>query len=206
MVSVEEVRKYLPQYLSDESSDTLFDALKDFPDNIDQRLYTSYLTDKEILFQGDCVKCMPLMSYAENKMLEVPAMIISNTCDNFHDNQRSLEPNVIYAPIIKISKIISLLEKQSIDEDKIKSIVSTIRKQRTSQIFYLPEGLGITEESVVLLDNVSSCENFYDADIVESQRFCSLSNYGFYLLLFKLSLHFTRIREKVDRDKGEIQG
>lgn len=37
-----------------------------------------------------------------------------------------------------------------------------------------------------------------------SERIFTLINYGFYLLLFKLSVHFTRIQEKVDRDSGTI--
>ena len=56
MISFEEIQKYLPKYLSPESEKRLFDGLKQFPDNIDSRLYTDYLKDNEILYQGDGVR------------------------------------------------------------------------------------------------------------------------------------------------------
>jgi hypothetical protein len=34
----------------------------------------------------------------------------------------------------------------------------------------------------------------------------TLSNFGFYLYLLKLSIHFTRIQEKIDRSTGEDLG
>jgi hypothetical protein len=38
MISLEEIRKYLPKYLSADAQEDLFAELKTFPENMDQRL------------------------------------------------------------------------------------------------------------------------------------------------------------------------
>jgi len=43
MISLEDITKYLPKYLSGSAQEELFDEIKRFPDNIDQRLYTASL-------------------------------------------------------------------------------------------------------------------------------------------------------------------
>lgn len=43
MIPFEEIKKYLPQYLSVPSQENLFEELKSFPDNIDQRFYSDLL-------------------------------------------------------------------------------------------------------------------------------------------------------------------
>ncbi|NCB47606.1 hypothetical protein EOM81_11385 [bacterium] len=52
-MNFDEIRIYLPKFLSAESERELFKGLKDFPENIDDRLYTTYLTDTKIIYQGD---------------------------------------------------------------------------------------------------------------------------------------------------------
>lgn len=46
-------------------------------------------------------------------------------------------------------------------------------------------------------------------DIVKNMcgnKLFTLSNFGLYLFLFKLSVHFTRIQERIDRTTGEDLG
>ena len=52
MITEDELKKYLPKYLSEENYKTLLAELKSFPYNIDGRMYTSML-DKNVIFQGD---------------------------------------------------------------------------------------------------------------------------------------------------------
>ena len=150
------------------------------------------------------MRSIPPTATAEKKIREIPVMIISNTCDNSVENLRLLELNLIYAPIAKISELFDFYRSNGVEEKIIKSLFEAIKNQKVTHMFYLPVGFGITDESVVFFDKICSCENTYISDNLSSLRFCSLSNYGFYLLLFKLSVHFTRIRERVDRDKGII--
>lgn len=44
MITEDELKKYLPKYLSEENYKTLLAELKSFPYNIDGRMYTSMLT------------------------------------------------------------------------------------------------------------------------------------------------------------------
>ena len=112
MITEDELKKYLPKYLSEENYKTLLAELKSFPYNIDGRMYTSML-----------------------------------------------DKNVIFLPA-------------------------------NSQM----------EDSIVFLDKIYHVDNrFINRDTLEDQRLFSLSDYGFYMLIFKLSIHFSRIQEKVNR-------
>ena len=52
---------------------------------------------------------------------------------------------------------------------------------------------------------LSSCSNSSDLyDHLRNHRIFSLSQYGHYLFLFKLSFHFTRMQEGIDRDKERL--
>ena len=42
MIADEELKKYLPKYLSKDNYHNLLSELKSFPDNIDARMYTSF--------------------------------------------------------------------------------------------------------------------------------------------------------------------
>jgi hypothetical protein len=98
-----------------------------------------------------------------------------------------------------------LLIKSHVDTGKrsiqaINSHVSDIRKQYISHIFYLPKGGNLENDSMIFFDRI----NNYPSDSIEGQelpdrRIFTLSDYGFYLFLFKLSVHFTRIRDGVSR-------
>lgn len=56
MTTFEEIKKYLPSYLSRSSQTELFGELKNFPKNIDQRFYTLKLSEEKNIFQGDGIK------------------------------------------------------------------------------------------------------------------------------------------------------
>jgi len=53
MIDFEELKLYLPKYLSASSEQNLFENLKDFPDNIDERMYSYKYFEDDIIFQGD---------------------------------------------------------------------------------------------------------------------------------------------------------
>ena len=65
MITEDELKKYLPKYLSEENYKTLLAELKSFPYNIDGRMYTSML-DKNVIFQGDGLKKMPIIDLIYN--------------------------------------------------------------------------------------------------------------------------------------------
>ena len=205
MIPFEEVKKYLPQYLSSTAQQELFKELDHFPDNIDQRIYTSQLTDEENIFQGDGIQNLLYINFPSTDIGEVPAMILSNTCDIDPSNKRLMPLRMVYTPIFNLGKYEQSLIKSHAETgtksiQSINSHISDIRKQYISHIFYLPKGGRLQDDSIIFFDRLNNCP----ADSIESQelsnrKIFTLSDYGFYLFLFKLSVHFTRIRDGVSR-------
>lgn len=204
-LSVSEIKKYLPTYLSEESYDILLEELKKFPDNSDKSYYTTSLNDHAELFQSDALDAMPFALLPSKQINDVPVMVLSNSCSMNPENESPYNDSIIYAPIHNLSKYLKSLEEElGYKDDQIRNYKYEIKHQKISSIFYLPS-FGKFEESIVRLDYVSSCHiSHIDKDEIPDKRLFSLSNVGFYLFLFKLSIHFTRILEKVDRDKGIV--
>lgn len=201
MIPFEEIKRYLPQYLSGESQKELFSELKSFPDNIDQRIYTSFASISTI-FQGDGFTDMLITDLPSPEIKLKPAMILSNTCDISPLNKRFLSISLIYASIIRYEKYRrTLMVNAKIKHSKIYDHLESIKKQYVSNIIYLPRGKRLKYDAIVLLDRLTNCPaEIIRKEMVEEQRLFTLSNYGFYLFLIKISIHFTRIREGVDRD------
>ncbi len=199
MISEEEIQRYLPKYLSPESYREIISELRDFPDNLDKRLYS--LLDDNILFQGDIIKDFPIIDLTciDYGMKLKNAIILSNTCDICYDNNRSISNNIVYAPLVELDKFISVLQNNGLQANVIKDQVTAIKQQRNTSILFLPAS-GTIKDSIVLLDNLFNIKTSYiKRNTITNIRLASLSNYGFYLLLFKLSIHFCRMQERVDR-------
>jgi len=205
MIPFEEVKRYLPQYLSSTAQQELFKELDHFPDNIDQRIYTSQLFEEENIFQGDGIQNLLYINFPSTAIGEVPGMILSNTCDIDPSNKRLMPLRMVYTPILNLGKYEQSLIKGHVETGKksiqsINSHMFDIRKQYISHIFYLPKGGRLQNDSIIFFDRLNNCP----ADSIEGQelsnrRIFTLSDYGFYLFIFKLSVHFTRIRDGVSR-------
>lgn len=192
---------YLPKYLSADSEKDLFQALKDFPKNIDSRVYTSYLQDTSTIYQGDGLKNMYVSNFPETTIKKLQCIVLSNTCDIAVENIRSFPSQIVYAPILNLRKYENTIrQKTDKSDEQIDAHIQAIKQQRITQIFYLPAIEGKLEESLVFLDRINNCPNsLVDRDQLQNNRIFTLSDFGAYLFLFKISLHFTRIQDKVDR-------
>lgn len=202
MLSLDEIKIYLPKYLSPESEENLFDQLKQFPENMDDRLYTNYLLEPELIYQGDGIKGLLVVNLPDPEIRLAPGMILSNTCDLDELNKRLFPSSLVYAPIFNLEKYQKeLLASETLKEaEQIADHIYAIKKQRVTQIFYLPKGGALENESIVFLDRLNSCDNsFLTKENIKDIRLFTLSNYGLYLFIFKLSVHFTRITEGIDR-------
>ena len=205
LITEDELKKYLPKYLSEENYNNLLTELKSFPYNIDNRMYT-YSLDNNIIYQGDGIKEMPIIDLANiGKGVKITnCLILSNTCDMDIANNRLFPASIMYAPIINLANYISVLQKQGVDDTKIKNHVTNLKQQKITQIIYLPANSRI-DDSIVFLDRIQHIDNRYiDRNLLETKRLFSLSDYGFYMLIFKLSVHFSRIQEKVNRGSSSI--
>jgi len=200
MIPLDDLRVYLPKYLSAENYDQLISQLRDFPANIDKRIYTTGL-EPNIIYQGDALDDMPVVNI-DNLELGVknrPCMIVSNTCDMDTANKRLFPTTILYTPIFQLGNYVKILMQYGASEEKIKNHLSDVKAQRVSSMFYLPS-IGDLGESIVFLDRILNVsQKFIDRDTVESRRKFSLSDYGFYLFVFKLSIHLSRVREGVNR-------
>lgn len=199
MITEDELKKYLPKYLSEENYKTLLAELKSFPYNIDGRMYTSML-DKNVIFQGDGLKKMPIIDLVniERGVKNVSCLILSNTCDMDLSNSRMFPASIMYAPIINLTTYISVLQNKVLIVAKLKTTFQ-ISNNKNNPIIFLPANSQM-EDSIVFLDKIYHVDNrFINRDTLEDQRLFSLSDYGFYMLIFKLSIHFSRIQEKVNR-------
>lgn len=201
MIDLEQLKLFLPKYLSKESEDDLFRNLKDFPSNIDARLYTRKLPLDELIYQADGIENLLVVNFPDKQIGEANSMVLSNTCDIDQGNIRLFSASICYTPIFNLQKFIDkLLSKPEITKRRVNQFVSQIKKQRITQIFYLPVGGRLSSESFVFFDKINNCDNkFISRQELKTRRLFTLSNYGFYLFLFKLSIHFTRIREDIDR-------
>ena len=145
------------------------------------------------------------MNLPSHEVRSTPAMILSNTCDISPSNERLLPSRVVYAPILQLEKYKQLLlcntqKEQQVIDNHIKSI----KNQFISNIFYLPKGINLEHDSIVFLDRLNNCPaGILTEEEIKKKKLFTLSNYGFYIFLIKISIHFTRIREEVDRISSE---
>jgi len=205
MISFDEIRKYLPQYLSSTSQNELFKDLKGFPDNIDQRLFSTNLLDHDLIYQGDGIKGLMVSNFPSTETRDLPAIVFSNTCDVNPENRRFFRSRIVYSPIFKLDKYKHMLIKEFVDTGKhtleaIKNHIEAIKKQLITQIIFLPKGSKLQDDSIVFLDRVNNSPlGEMSVEDVKRKKLFVLSNYGLYIFLIKLSIHFTRIQENVDR-------
>lgn len=198
----DDIKTYLPKYLSEEATEGLFSELREFPKNIDQRIYTDQLVDDDNTFQGDGLAKLFIASLPDGRIGEGPVMVLSNTCDVTPEAKRWLSPTIVYCPIIKLAKYLDLITTERLKTElrDVQAHIDAIKGQRVSSMFYLPANGRLNEDCIALLDRPNNCDMSYLAASAENRAtLFSLSNYGFYLFLVKLSIHFTRVREGIDR-------
>jgi hypothetical protein len=136
---------------------------------------------------------LKLIHFVSGERRAVSGIILSNTCDIDPENPRDLPTRVVFSPVIRVSEYEERLRRGNIGEEKIKSKLESVRSQAITTIFYLPDSIGGPGgEYMAVLDDIHTMpsEIFFD-DQQRSKR-CSLSDYGFYLFMVKLSIHFCR--------------
>ncbi|MEI0479300.1 hypothetical protein [Brachyspira pulli] len=182
----DEIEKYLPKYLSPETEASLFENLKDFPKKFN--IYSNIKSN--FLMQGDGIV------YNNKKIL-----LISNTCDmDSTNNKRFISMSILYAQICSLDKTEKILKKNNYDSSRINNFISSIKSHKVTNIFYLPKNEVLQEDSFIMFDKINNMpNNISQSELLENKLF-TLNQTGFYLFLLKLSIHFTRMCEKIDRD------
>jgi hypothetical protein len=208
MISFDEIKKYLPQYLSDKSQKNLYSDLKDFPSNVNGgHLYSNHLSKDNTIYQGDGIDGLMVVNLPDLEARPLKCIVLSNTCDIAPSNKRLFGSRLVYTPIFNLEKYRSALihdhvKNGQLDTKIIDDHIETVKHQYITQIFYLPCCFGLENDSIVFLDNLFNCPtDELNDEFIRSHKLFTLSNYGFYMFLVKLSIHFTRIREGVDRNR-----
>lgn len=201
MLSPDEIRLYLPKYISPEATDSLLQDLNQFPENINSRLYSQSSQQREQILQGDGLRNLPVISLPNNTIREIPVMIISNSCDNNPENVRMYSSRICYCPLIKLRTFQENLLNRGASRQAVEDMVRDIKNQNLAQVFYLPGGASLEEEYILFFNTIVSCDtNFIFRERKNEQKLFSLSDYGIYLFIFKLSIFLTRLNEGISRN------
>lgn len=189
----EAFRTFLPAYLTPEQKADLYAELDRFPENTNYYLQGRF--DAEML-QGDGWSGLYLSDLTTKGGRCVKGIVLSNSCDISLENPSDRPRKVIFSPLRRLSAYREFLLKHK-DGAAANSVIDSIRKQRITYMFYLPAS-GDREEAIAVLDDVSSIslDRFVQG---KPEKLFTLSQYGFYIFLLKLSIHFTRFQESIQR-------
>lgn len=176
-----------------EHKECFIKQLKKFPDGIEKWLYSESIIHSDSLCQGDILHNLPTCLIDEDGETigaEDCVALISNICDM----QPGRKEFVIVSPIV----IFDEFKNSSISTGKeVTDLLYDIRKNRIFSYFYLPPKNNLPE-SFIDFSKMISVSNNYINKIKRNapERFLlSLSPYGFYLFLIKLTFHLARMEK-----------
>ena len=125
---------------------------------------------------------------------------MSNSCDIDPQNPRAAPSRVIFAPLVKLAAYEGLLRGGGFEMKSVDDTLAAIRAQKITNLFFLPAGGPLEEAHVVRLDEVHSMPVGAFFKPKEPEKLFTLSNTGFYMFVLKLSVHFCRLHEKINRN------
>jgi hypothetical protein len=194
-VPFEQIRLHLPPYLSPERERDLWRELRSFPNN--RSLYSARNTDPDCL-QGDGWRGFIAIDFHSLERKVVSGVVLSNSCDISTANRRATTPNITFVPLMRLEGYLAVLEGNGYTTEQRANLAATIRRQEVTSLMHLPGISGQMDESVAIFGDARS-QPLGDFVAGERSMLFRLSDFGFYLFLFKLSIHFTRMLENVER-------
>jgi hypothetical protein len=208
------IEQLLPPYLTEIEKGRIKKGLEQFfqpnQNKKTDELYKDFYLEnspKFYLLQSDIINSIKTIGWNEEKEDYYsgyqPAMLVSNSCDVTDDNARSLnQKEALFAPVLPLNEVIKDYEKAGFSSQQINNFCNTLRKQEFSNLFYLPKNHINQKEYLVHLDKIfwhpiTSVKKVNKN--LQENRFISLSNFGYYLFLVKVSFHICRLPEEIDR-------
>ena len=192
----EQIKLFLPKYLTPQQTKDLYEELTSFPNFRQFYLHRSDLQDE--LLQGDGWSGLVVINFSSCQSKSIKGLVLSNSCDVSSENRRILPVNLVFAPIVSFSRFIERLRTRGLSSQQIESQLSAIRNQQLTSVFYLPEADGVIDESLVFLDDLHAEPLEYFLNNEKAPLF-TLSQHAFYVFIIKLSIHFCRFQEGVNR-------
>lgn len=204
-LDAETLIQQIPYYLTAEDQKVLLDELTAISrgGTAEYLLGTYRDSFKEVMLQGDGWRGFQLFLFETGDRRSVRGIVLSNSCDVDPENPRDVPARVIFAPLVKLSAFKALLEASGISAERVAAKIAAIKAQKTSNIFYLPAGGVLREDYVVRFDDAHNMPVAAHAKSADREKLFTLSNTGFYMLVLKLSVHFCRLQEKVNRKPAE---
>lgn len=197
-IKPEDLQRGIPAYLSAADQQALTKALADFPHTRTLRPYFFKVDDQDPL-QGDVWRGLEILRHEDGARKRVLGMLVSNSCDVAPDNGRFFPPKLSFATLLPLERYKQTLLGNGFQEDRVKEHLRQIRAQAVTSLFYLPAEGALEEEHIALLQDLHSIPLKTFLDDANKSRIVSLHQLGFYLFLFKLSIHFCRFLEGVNR-------
>ena len=201
-IDVENLQQQIPHYLSAEDRKVLVRELEAISrDGTATEFllsdYNNQFTNKTL--QGDGWEGFKLFLFPDGQQMDVRGLVLSNSCDVNLENKRDVPARVVFAPLVKLTTYENILRKSQIPNPNIDAKLVAIKAQKTTNIFYIPGGGILKEPYIIRLDDLYSMPVSAHADSMQSGKLFTLNNTGFYMLVFKLSVHFCRLHENVVR-------
>ena len=189
------LRSWFPDYLSVDAKNAFEKAFGDI-----DPLGTIFAVGQEDYVQGAAFTGFVVLrkrgaTQCEEK--EVAGIILSNSCDIDQRNPRSHQVNVTFAPLLPLEALSSLWRSKGVTEEQINNKINMVKKQSVSHLFYLPSGPH-GKEAVVDFSTlgVMQMDDFVSKG---SKHIFTLDQVGYYFFLIKLSIHFLRLTDGVQR-------
>lgn len=192
---VEEISRQLPYYLmTAEQKDWFVAELKNFGQ---KNFYTSKY--QEEILQGDGWSSVEIIRFSDAKRDLIKGLVLSNSCDIDPENHRHIPALITFAPLIALKNFINALESSGLASQQIKDKVTAIREQRVSSIFFLPRGAQMDDDHIAMLDNLHTVPLMHHIAQQRKEKVFTLSQVAFYIFSMKLSIHFCRLHEGLER-------
>lgn len=194
-MNFEEIKDQIPYYLTRPAADGLLKELESYSEKTQLFASSSF----EGVLQGDGWKGFTLFDFGRKTAITSRAIVLSNSCDIDPNNKREIPAKVTFVPLIRLSRVKSVFENCLSNSQSVDEKIKAIKEQRSTSFFYLPSQGVLEEDYVAWFNDIHSMPMSTFLENQEKTKLFSLNMTGFYLFLFKLSIHFCRFHEKVDR-------
>ena len=200
-LDVESLQQQIPSYLTSEDQRALVHELRAIAGGGTANYFLTDYQDsfRDSMLQGDGWRGFQLFLFDTGERRSVRGLVLSNSCDVDPANPRDYPARISFAPLVKLSAYKTQLDASDISAERVEAKLASIRAQKTTNIFFLPVGGPLREEYVVRFDEIHSMPVTAHTKSSDREKLFTLSNTGFYMLVLKLSVHFCRLQEKVNR-------
>lgn len=192
---MEEIQNQIPYYLTREAGEGILKELESYSEK------TQIILNRESdgVLQGDGWRGFRLYDFNSSEVRKTRGIVISNSCDIDTENKRDFPAKITFAPLIRMKKIEEIFRGSGLDANTTEQKLRSIREQKSTSFFFIPSQIGLDDEYVIWFNDMHSMPVSSFVESPEREKIFTLNMTGFYLLLFKISIHFCRFHENVDR-------